>query len=114
MRLRSEIWVKAYVRRCAVAGAAAVVARHGDDDAGAIFIRIERRDRMAAVFAPAPAGHDDADLGRRFVARFPSEFVAADEADAYLASEKRFDPDAWIIDVDDAEGRHLLGDDLMA
>ena len=38
MRLKSEIWVKAYLRRCTVNGAMAVVVRHGDDDAGAIFI----------------------------------------------------------------------------
>ena len=49
MRLKSEIWVKAYLRRCTVNGASGVVARHGDDDAGAIFIKIVRQDFMAAV-----------------------------------------------------------------
>ena len=44
MRLKAEIWIKAYIRRCAAAGAAAVVVRHGDDDAGAIFIRVSRLD----------------------------------------------------------------------
>ena len=51
MRLKSEIWVKAYLRRCTVNGASGVVARHGDDDAGAIFIKIMRADLMAAVFS---------------------------------------------------------------
>lgn len=114
MRLRSEIWVKAYVRRCNASGGSAVVARHGDDDAGAILIKIERRDGLAAVFAPAPAGRDDADYDRRFVACFPSVFVARDDAEAYVAREARFDSDVWIIDVDDVDGRHFLGDDLAA
>ncbi|MGQ0456654.1 MAG: DUF1491 family protein [Hyphomicrobium sp.] len=112
MRLRSVIWVKAYVRRCAAAGTSAVVARHGDDDAGAILIRVDKRDGTSAVFAPAPAGLDEADHGRRFVACFAAAFVAREEADAYVARETRFDSDVWVIDVDDAEGRHFLGDDL--
>ncbi|MFN0218069.1 MAG: DUF1491 family protein [Hyphomicrobium sp.] len=112
MRLRSIIWVKAYVRRCAVSGAAAVVARHGDDDAGAILIRVERRDGQTAVFQPAPAGREDADYDRRWVACFPEMFVAREKADDLIARETRFDSDVWIVDVDDPEGRHFLGDDL--
>ena len=56
MRLKAEIWVKAYVRRCAVEGVAAVVVRHGDDDAGAIFIRINRLDGTSLLFGPARRG----------------------------------------------------------
>lgn len=58
MRLKSELWVKAYLRRCAVNGAMAVVARRGDADAGAIFIKVMRRDGGSTLFAPAPAGRD--------------------------------------------------------
>lgn len=114
MRLRSEIWVKAYLRRCASAGASAVVARHGDDDAGAVMIRIERRDGLSAVFAPAPAGLEDDDADRRFVPCFPSTFVDRTKADDYLDRQARFDGDVWIIDVDDPAGRHFLDDDLAA
>src|SRR5690606_4754640 len=42
MRLKAEIWIKAYLRRCNAEGAFAVVVRHGDDDAGAIFIKVLR------------------------------------------------------------------------
>jgi hypothetical protein len=113
MRLKSEIWVKAYLRRCAVNGASGVVARHGDDDAGAIFIKIMRSDQMAAVFSPAPAGLDDADLDRRWVSRFNNGFVADTEADALLKREASFDSDVWIVEIEDREGRHFLGDELM-
>jgi hypothetical protein len=113
MRLKSEIWVKAYLRRCTVNGASGVVARHGDDDAGAIFIKIMRADMMAAVFSPAPAGLDDADLDRRWVSRFDSGFVADSEAEALLKREANFDSDVWIVEIEDREGRHFLGDELM-
>ena len=54
MRLKSAIWVAAYVRRCYVEGASAVVRRRGAEEAGAIFIKISRLDGTAALFAPAP------------------------------------------------------------
>jgi hypothetical protein len=113
MRLKSEIWVKAYLRRCAAHGASGVVARHGDDDAGAIFIKVVRPDQMAAVFSPAPAGLKDADFDRRWVSRFAQGFVADREAEDLLRQEMRFDSDLWIVEIEDREGRHFLGDELI-
>src|SRR2546427_3906367 len=60
MRLKSEIWVKAYLRRCQHEGAAAVLVRRGDTDAGAIYVKISRLDGTAALFGPAPAGLEEA------------------------------------------------------
>lgn len=112
LRLKSEIWVKAYLRRCAVNGATGVVVRHGDDDAGAIYIKILRGDGMATVFAPAPAGLDIADVERRWVAWFDG-FVADEKAQGMLDREASFDSDAWIIEIEDRGGQDYLGDDLM-
>ena len=114
MRLKSEIWVKAYLRRCASRGAMAVVLRHGDDDAGAIFIKARRLDGMAAIFTPAPAGLDSADFDRRWVAGLGGKYVAETEVSAVLDKEVTFDSDVWIVEVEDRHGRHFLGDDLVA
>lgn len=114
MRLKSEIWVKAYLRRCTVNGAMAMVLNHGDDDAGAIFIKVTRGDRMAAIFSPAPAGLDDADVDRRWVAALGGAFVPEADADKMLANERRFDSDVWIVEVEDREGRHFLESELAA
>ena len=113
MRLKSKIWVKAYLRRCASRGAHAVVVRHGDDDAGAIFIKALRRDGAALVFGPAPAGLDDADFDRRWVACLAGKFVPDDEAQRYLERQANFDSDLWIVEVEEREGQHFLGDDLV-
>ncbi len=112
MRLKSELWVKAYLRRCAVHGAHAVVARRGDADAGAVFVRVMRRDGSAMVFSPAPAGRDDADYDRRWLGPPNGAWLTSEAADTLLAREAGFDRDIWVIDVDDVEGRHCLGDDL--
>lgn len=114
MRLKSEVWVKAYLRRCVVNGAMAVIARHGDDDAGAIFIRAQTLTGDARVFAPAPAGRDDGDAGRLFVAALAGRTISANEAETYLQREVRFDSDIWIVDVEDRDGRDFLGEDLVS
>jgi hypothetical protein len=110
MRLKSEFWVKAYLRRCAHEGSDALLVRRGDADAGAIFIKVSRLDGTAALFGPAPAGRDDQGGDRRWQACLSREIVMEAEADTYLARQIAFDPDLWIIAVEDRAGRHFLDD----
>ena len=113
MRLRAEFWVKGYIRRCAVEGASAVVVRHGDDDAGAIFIKVDRLDGTCLVFGPAPAGLDGAESDRRWIAHLSPESNEIAKADAFLAREASFDADLWLIEVEDRKGRHFLDDSIV-
>ncbi len=112
MRLRAEFWVKGYLRRCAVEGASAVVVRHGDDDAGAIFIKVNRLDGTCRVFGPAPAGFSGAESDRRWIAHLSPDGISEGEADAFLAREASFDSDLWLVEVEDRQGRHFLDDQL--
>jgi hypothetical protein len=114
LRLKSEIWVKAYLRRCAVAGIDAGLLRRGDVDAGAIYIKVSRLDGTAALFGPAPAGMDEVHEERRWRACFDREAVTEADADAYLERQIEFDPDVWIVSVDDSQGRHALEDWLAS
>lgn len=112
MRLRAEFWVKAYLRRAALEGASAVVVRHGDDDAGAIFIKVSRLDGTCLLFGPAPAGFSGAESDRRWIAYHALQGIPESEADAVLAREAGFDSDLWLIEVEDRGGRHFLDDQL--
>jgi hypothetical protein len=113
MRLRAEFWVTAYIRRCAVEGASAAVVRHGDDDAGAIFIKVDRLDGTCFVFGPAPAGLEGAESDRRWTALLSPTGIDSEKADAFLAREASFDSDLWLIEVEDRKGRHFLGDSIV-
>ena len=53
MRLKTGIWVAAYLRRCNVEGVFAAVRRHGAEDAGTIFVKINRLDGTGALYGPA-------------------------------------------------------------
>ncbi|MDA7947691.1 MAG: DUF1491 family protein [Hyphomicrobiaceae bacterium] len=112
MRLKAEIWVKAYIRQCSGNGAPAVVFRRGQADGGAIYIKVNTLDGKVCVFGPAPAGLEDAGSDRIFSRCPGADGVSEAEADAYLRRQMEFDPDIWIVEVEDREGRHFLGDAL--
>ncbi len=108
MRLKTAIWVAAYIRRCSVEGASAVLRRRGAEEAGAIFVKINRLDGTAELFAPAPqsAFEASAPSDRAFTRSMPVRPEA--DVETYLAREIRFDPDVWIVEVEDRAGRHFL------
>ena len=106
MRLKSELWVKAYLRRAAIAGSPGVVVRRGDEDAGVIMIKIARLDGSADLYGPAPAGLGSDDGERQWVPLCVA--VPEAEVETRLASERRLDSDIWIVEVEDRQGRHFL------
>lgn len=114
MRLKSEIWVKAYLRRCAYEGVDAVLVRRGDADAGAIYIKVSRLDGTAVLFGPAPSGLKGESEERRWQPCLRAEAPAETDADAFLERQITFDPDIWIVSVDDRGGRHFLDDWLAS
>ena len=110
MRLKSGLWVSAYVRRCNVEGVFAAIRRHGADEAGAIFIKVNRLDATADVYGPAPqsAFVEEHPVDRAFTPAMKTMPAPDAEAEAYLARQIRFDPDVWIIETEDRAGRHFL------
>lgn len=114
MRLKADIWVKAYMRRCEIEGAQALLEKRGDADGGAIYIKVSRLDGTAALYAPAPAGLDIEREERRWVPALRTVSATEAECDRFLARQLDFDPDAWIVVVEDRQGRHFLDDWLVS
>jgi len=109
MRLKSNIWVAAYIRRCQAESIFAVVRRHGADDAGAIFIKLALLDGRAMLFTPAPqtAYEGSRPIERIFAATAP-EPQPEQLVEERIAREVRFDPDIWVLEIEDRAGRHFL------
>ena len=117
MRLKSGIWVAAYLRRAQVEGAYAVVRRRGAEEAGAVFIVISRLNGTASLYGPAPqSAFDEAQpADRMFNAVLGGDApVAEAEIEARLQREIRFDPDVWIVEIEDRAGRHFLDRALIS
>jgi hypothetical protein len=106
-RVTSAFFVSAYLRRAAVEGAVAVLRRRGSEEAGAIFVKVERLDGTADLYGPAPQSLLEDDGIRRFV-RMTEEGATPLDAEERLQKEIRFDPDLWAVETEDRQGRHFL------
>lgn len=107
-RLTAEIWVKAHIRRCAVADIPAFVARHGDDTAGSVLVKVNRLEAGCTVFTPANRGDGE----RIWLRATGADPVPEAEAEAYIARQLRTDPDIWVLEIEDRAGRHLLDEPI--
>lgn len=110
MRLKSSIWVSAYIRRSNGAGAFAVLRRRGAEDAGAVFIKVNRLDGTAQLYGPAPqtAFSEEHPSERLFSPVSSKEPVPEADVESRIARELRFDPDIWVVEVEDRAGRNFL------
>lgn len=107
-RLTTDIWVSAYLTRLRLMDIPVFVTRKGDATAGSVLVKLNTLDGNARAFQR----QFDLMSGER-------EWVVlaeGDEADvdASLTNQAGFDPDLWVIEVEDREGRHLLDDPSLA
>ena len=104
-RLTAEFWVQAYLARLRQNDIPAFVVQRGDDVAGAVIVKLNTLDGQAKAFQRSL---DPSSGARVWVAL--SDGPEAD-VDAGLKRQREFDPDVWIIEVEDRSGRTLLDAD---
>ncbi len=103
MLLSTDVWVGALIRRAELGGAFATVARKGDPRAGAVLVKtLNRLDGAAALYAEAFRGD-----GER-VWMQPTGGHAEPDLDRYIDKALKVDPDLWVVEIEDREGRHFL------
>jgi hypothetical protein len=103
MRLKTEIWVGAYLRRWFAQGGYAAVLRKGAVEAGAVYVVINRLDGTLTVFGPAPGPAYDEAGDRRWALASPQTTDPTTLA-TLIAKLERIDPDIWVIEVEDRHG----------
>ena len=101
-RLTTEFWVQAYLKRLEQAAIAAFVTQKGDLTAGAVLIKLNTLDGDAQAFERS----FDLQTGQRAWVGMAVGCEA--EVDMAVQRQKSFDPDVWVIEVEDKQGRHLL------
>jgi len=100
MRVTSDLWVSALVRRMFGAGGYAAVSRRGATEAGAIFIMERSRLGRYALFGPAAqASYGEGKPQDRVFTRLLDDVEEADIA-RRLEREGRFDPDIWVVELE--------------
>lgn len=107
-RLTSATFVSALLRLAQQEGGFAVVAKRGDEQAGAVLIvlaergqpvdvleRLLTREGRYAWASPLSATHNAADI------------------DKFLEKRRRFDPDSWVVELDTASAERFA-DEIRA
>lgn len=103
MLLSTDIWVGALIRRAEIGGAFAVVARKGDARAGAVLVKVlNRSDGTARLYSEATR----MDGERVWMQPAPSD--QEPDLDRYIERARKVDPDLWVVEIEDKEGRHFL------
>jgi hypothetical protein len=101
--LSTDLWAGALIRRAELEGAFATVVRKGDARAGTVLVKVvNRRAGEARLYSEAYRGEGE----RVWMQPIPSTDEA--ELDAYVERQARIDPDFWLIEIDDTQGRHFL------
>jgi hypothetical protein len=103
MRLKSEIWVHAFLRRCFVAGRYGAVLRKGAAEAGSIYVVVNRLDGRVQVLGPPPGAAIDETGERLWVEVTPPVTEAAAVAQ-FIERLVRIDPDIWVVEIEDRTG----------
>ena len=103
-RLKTKLQVMAAVRLCTVHAIPIVIARRGDEDAGTVLIKLNQRDLGFTVLAQTrtPVG----DLA--WLRATGDSPVDEPTADAYIARQVQRDPDLWVVEIEDREGRTIF------
>lgn len=107
-RLAAGIWVSAYLLRLRLADIAAYVTAKGDAVSGAVVVKVATLDGRAVSFQRS---FDLAAGARRWV--LLAEGPEA-EVDAALGRARGRDPDLWVIELEDRQGRTLLEEEGLA
>lgn len=86
-----------------VEGLFGAVVRKGAEEAGAVHVIVDHLDGTCHLFGPAPGEAYDEQGERRWIAELAPPKTPAD-AMALLERKLRFDPDLWIVEVEDRKG----------
>ncbi|MCK4712614.1 MAG: DUF1491 family protein [Marinosulfonomonas sp.] len=107
-QLTAEFWVQAYLNRLNQANIPAFVTAKGDLTAGAVLVKLNTLDGEAQAFQRS----FDLVTGERAWVGLAVGIEAV--VDTALARQKSFDPDLWVIEIEDRDGRHLLDEPGLA
>ncbi len=114
-RIATELWVSAHLRRLGREGLPAYLLRRGDPRGGLVLLKLVDGRGAARVLTQSR----DIDgrriwmtAGGRPGAASPAMMAEAD-ADAYISRATGRDPDLWVIEIEDRDGRHPFDDPVL-
>jgi hypothetical protein len=103
-RLKTSLWVEAHVRQCFLADMPAFIVAKGDAERGNIILKINRFAGGITLYEQAL--DFDGNKMWRALGAFASD--AERDADLILQKKRQYDPDIWIIEIEDGRENYTL------
>jgi GMP synthase (glutamine-hydrolysing) len=108
-RLKTKLQIMAAVRLCSVHAIPIMIVRRGDEDAGAILVKVNRRELGFTVLAQTRTGFGDL-AWMRATGEVPVDEATAD---AYIARQVQRDPDLWVVEIEDRDARPIFAGRIL-
>lgn len=108
-RLKADVWVKAQLRLCDLHCIPMVISRRGDPDAGTILLKIDRLKDGVLVYSQARTAEGKA-AWLQATGPTPVDHLKADD---YIRRQVEFDPDIWVVEIEDPENRYNLEGEVI-
>jgi hypothetical protein len=102
------LFVRALIRRAEVAGAQAYVVRKGIEESGAIFLKVSKLDGTSVVLSQARRGE-----GELVWVKPLGEAADDEKVSNWLEKQVKFDPDLWIVEIEDRQGRTFVDEPVI-
>jgi hypothetical protein len=107
-RLKAGIFVRALLRRVTVEGASAFIVRSGAEEAGSIILIVAKLDGTVLVLNQVRDAKG-APAWSQALGGWSDEARAA----AWCDKQVKFDPDLWIVEIEDPKGRAFVDEPIV-
>ena len=109
-RLPTELWVQLHLRRCSADATPVALLRRGEPERGTVLLKLNQIEAGCRILSQAR------DLEGRlgWLPALGGRLVPEAEADAYIARAVERDPDLWVIEIEDRNGRNPFDGKVIA
>ena len=101
-RLKSKLIIDAAIRLCLEKAIPATVARRGDHNAGAIFLKVNGFGSGCVIYTQ----QQKIDETLHWIKTSGDDLISEIEADAYLERQIKYDNDLWVLEIEDRQHRN--------
>ena len=101
-RLKTDLWIQAQIRMCTVSNLSTYVIKRGDPDAGAIFLHLNKLNGKNFIYNQIRTISGEIAWSQSSGERPLDENEAYD----YLEKQKKYDPDLWILEIEDPDNKY--------
>ncbi|MCP4709307.1 MAG: DUF1491 family protein [Planctomycetes bacterium] len=108
-KIKAGLWVQAQIRVCDLNCIPIMVRQKGDPDSGAILLKLDRGRAGCSVLSQVR----DLDGNPGWMYGGGGEIIGESDAESYIKRQIDRDPDLWVIEIEDMQGRYELDGDIV-